>query len=91
MRPFFVGKTKVYASATPFSAMWRDPSPACALVCEQVGEFVAQCPVDFIVAECAQAWIQPDECATGKGDAGSAAHAGIPFDADFLPECDGSR
>lgn len=91
VRPLFVGKAEVHARATPLGAVRRDPSPACAFVCEQVREFVTQRPVDLVVAECAQAWIQSHQCATGKSDAGGAAHAGIPLDADALPECRGAR
>ena len=61
VRALFIGQTEVAARPPPLGAVWGDPAPARALVCEQVSEFVEKCAPDFGVAKFPQFRIQPHE------------------------------
>lgn len=82
MRAFFIRQPEFAACASPFRTVRRDSSPTRAIVRKQVGEFMAQCALDFSAAEFAEARIQPHEGASGKCDARRAAHPRVPLDTE---------
>lgn len=78
----FIGEAEVDAGLLPFGAVGRDAAAACAVVRQEVGEFVAEGFVDFGVAEREELRVQCDELLPVVGETGGGAHAGVPAHAD---------
>lgn len=74
----FVLESEVAASLLPFDAMRGDFASACAVLCDEVGQFVKEGAVDFAFAELAQSRVEDNLSQGGVGEACGAAHSGVP-------------
>jgi len=79
----FVGDAEFEAGVLPFWSVVLDMSASGAVVCDEVGEFVAEGVVWFAWAEVDEAWIEVDGVVAVGGEACGAAQSAVPDDPDL--------
>lgn len=75
----FAGDAEVGAGFAPFAAVGG--GAAVAVAGEDVGEFVEEGALDFVVADLKEGWVEVDGVAAEVGPAGGGAEAVVPGDA----------
>ena len=85
-----IGDAEIAAGLFPFGAMRKNAAAAGAKLGEEMGQLVAQRPLDFAAGVADEEWIERDQPAARVGPAGAGLQARVPFDLDLRGDRSGA-